>query len=194
MLIHTVEQPANAYICLDHPTRGNHHSRRHATIGRWRLGLTNPTPGGFQGGVDGKLTNTVVYANESEHNPQQASLKTRAGYSPENRSSLAAYVRTRTRTNVLPRVLPPADQKTASFRGCTQPAGWDSCSTRHQYTIGMVSECTDVQRVVRYVGVRCHTCRPAPANQLQIHATKYEAPGLLSLATNSRSRNHRYFN
>ena len=98
---------------------------------------------------------------------------------PENRRSLAAYVRTRTHTNVLPRVLPPADQKTASFRGCTQPAGWDSCSTRHQYTIGMVSECTDVQRVVRYVGVRCHTCRPAPANQLQIHATRYEAPGLL---------------
>ena len=26
-----------------------------------------------------KLTNTVVYANESEHNPQQASLKTLAG-------------------------------------------------------------------------------------------------------------------
>ena len=42
-----------------------------------------------------KLTNTVVYANESEHNPQQASLKTRAGYGPKNRSSLAAYVRTR---------------------------------------------------------------------------------------------------
>ena len=31
-----------------------------------------------------KITNTVVYANESEHNPQQASLKTRAGYMPEN--------------------------------------------------------------------------------------------------------------
>ncbi len=28
---------------------------------------------------NGKLTNTVVYANESEHNPQQASLKTLAG-------------------------------------------------------------------------------------------------------------------
>ncbi len=33
----------------------------------------------------------------------------------ENHSSLAAYVRTRSRTNVLPRVLPPADHKTACF-------------------------------------------------------------------------------
>jgi hypothetical protein len=34
---------------------------------------------------------------------------------PENRSSMVAYVRTRTRTNVLPRVLPPATHKNASF-------------------------------------------------------------------------------
>ena len=76
--------------------------------------------------------NTVVYANESDHNPQQACLMTRARYKPENRSSLVAYVRTRTRINVLPRVLSPATQKTAKFYVCTQPAGWDSCSTRHR--------------------------------------------------------------
>ena len=32
----------------------------------------------------GKLTNTVVYANESEHNPHQATFMTRAGYGPKN--------------------------------------------------------------------------------------------------------------
>ena len=67
---------------------------------------------------------------------------------PENRSSLAAYVRTRTRTNVLPRVLPTADQKTASFRDCpSQLAGTLAPQdTGTNNTIGMVSECTYVQR------------------------------------------------
>ncbi len=54
-------------------------------------------------------------------------------------------------------------------------------------TIGMVSECTNVRKVgkVRSV-VRCQHCRPAPANQLQIHATKYQAPGPLSLREASK--------
>ena len=75
-----------------------------------------------------KLTNVVVYANESAHNPKHASFMTRVGYMQENRNSLAAYVRTRTRTNVLPQVLPPAAERTAHFRECLQPAIWDTCT------------------------------------------------------------------
>ena len=80
--------------------------------GGWRLTYIKPMHWVVGGG---KLTNIVVYANESEHNPHQAPLLTRVGYMPENRNSVVAYVRTRTRTNVLPRVLPPAARKTASF-------------------------------------------------------------------------------
>ena len=98
---------------------------------------------------------------------------------PENRSLRAAYVRTRTRTNVLPRVLPTADQKTASFRDCPSQLAGTLAPQDTATTIGKVRVCTYVQRgKVRSV-VRCKHCRPAPANKLQIHATKYEAPGLV---------------
>ena len=65
---------------------------------------------------------------------------------PENRSSLAAYVRTRTRTNVLPRVLPPAAQKTASFRDCPSPLAGTLAPQDTATTIGKIRVCTDVQR------------------------------------------------
>ncbi len=92
----------------------------------------------------------------------------RAGCSPENRSSLAPSVRTRTCTNVLPRVLPTADQKTASFRDCPSQLARTLAPQDTVTTIGKVRVCTYVQRgEVRSV-VRCQHRRPAPANQLQI--------------------------
>ncbi len=65
---------------------------------------------------------------------------------PENRNSLAEYVRTRTRTNVLSRVLPPADQKTACFRDCPSQLAGTLAPQDTATTIGKVRVCTDVQR------------------------------------------------
>ena len=92
-----------------------------------------------------QLTNTVVYAIESDHNLQQASLMTRAGYGPENRSSLVAYVRPRTRTNVLLRVLPPAAMKTCSF--------WVAGGSTRGSTLVRVRVRTYTSRELRFSGL-----------------------------------------
>ena len=69
---------------------------------------------------------------------------------PENRRFLPAYVRTRDVRTVLTLVLPPAAQKTASFRDCPSQLGWDACITCHAMhrtnTTLVGSECTDVHR------------------------------------------------
>ena len=65
---------------------------------------------------------------------------------PENRNSLAAYVRTRTRTNVLPRVLPTADQKAASFWDCPSKLAGTLAPQDTATIIGKVRVCIDVQR------------------------------------------------
>ena len=61
-------------------------------------------------------------------------------------------------------------------------------------TISMVSECRDVQRGNVRSGVRYQHCRMAPAKHLQIHATKYEAPGPLRYTIQFRSKNRGYLN
>ncbi len=57
------------------------------------------------------------------HVCMQASQQLARAAFHENRSSLVAYVRYRTRTNVLFRVLPPAAQKNCYFSGL-HPARW----------------------------------------------------------------------
>ncbi len=65
---------------------------------------------------------------------------------PENRSYLVASVRTRDRTNVLPRVLPTTAEKTASFWDCPSQLAGTLAPQDTATTIGKVRVCTDVKR------------------------------------------------
>jgi len=87
--------------------------------------------------------------------------------------------------------------KNRNFRDCTHPVGLDSCSTRHRYQLHNWYGKRVHGRAQSRQGtssVRCQQCRPDPANQLQIHATKYEVPGPLTVATILQWGNRRYFN
>ncbi len=66
------------------------------------------------------MTN-VVCANKSEHNPQPCVPKTLAKSMPENRSSLALYVRIRTRTTFSPSTTSRSPEN-CQFSGLPQPA------------------------------------------------------------------------
>ena len=90
--------------------------------------------------------------------------------SPENRRFLPAYVRTRVVRTVLTLVLPPAAQKTASFRDCPSPLAGTLAPQDTATTIGKVRVCTDVQRgKVRYGPLYDANIAARPtANQLQI--------------------------
>ena len=88
----------------------------------------------------------------------------------------------------------PQPRKLIVFGTAPNPMAMTLAPQDTDTTIGKLRMCTNVQRdKVRSV-VRFQHRRPAPANQLQIHVTKYEAPGPLTLATNSRLGNRRYFN
>ena len=107
--------------------------------------------------MGGKLTNTIVVcANESEHNPRQRPLRRWLGIMPENRSSLAAYVRTRTRTTYS-QSTPSRIPENCKFSGMPQPArlGRMHLHAMHRTNTTLVgSGCTDVLRgSTRFGGV-----------------------------------------